>query len=103
MQGAPPPKGLRATVMTIDGQTLLVLSHELAEQPAVSVDAAVALTATERAIAEMLHSGATYKKMAEVRGTSIATIRKQVHALYTKLGISSRRELLGAEPPKLRA
>lgn len=72
------------------GERLIVLSHPVPrpETPA--------LTEAEQDVRRFLLQGATYAEIAEARGTSRLTVRKQVHALYVKLGVSGRRELAAA-------
>jgi DNA-binding NarL/FixJ family response regulator len=54
------------------------------------------LTAAEREIARLLLRGATNIEMARARQTSPNTIAKQLRALFTKLDVTSRTELVRA-------
>lgn len=74
----------------MDGQPLVVLSHPVARPRTAG------LTEAERDVRRMLLDGASYAEIAAARGTSLLTVRKQVHALYAKLGVSCRRELVTA-------
>lgn len=85
-----PPRGLRASIIEADGGPLVVLSHPI-HAPGPS-----GLSAAEREVRELLVRGQSYAQIAELRQTSVHTVRKQVHALYAKLGVSSRRELVAA-------
>lgn len=52
------------------------------------------LTAAEREVLGLRAGGHTNKEIAVRRGTSESTIKKQVHALYGKLGVESLAEAL---------
>lgn len=51
------------------------------------------LTEAEREIAFLLVKGFSNKEIARLRGTSIATVRTQTNAVYSKSGLSGRSEL----------
>ena len=53
-----------------------------------------ALTASEREVTELLMSGATNAEIAEARGSKTRTVANQVAAIFRKLGVNSRAELL---------
>lgn len=60
------------------------------------------LTPRQRAVAEAFATGQTYREIAASLGTSPATIRNHLQAVYEKLGVSSKIELarrLEAIPP----
>lgn len=84
------PRGLRASLLELDGESVVVLSHP------VEVPAQAGLSDAEREVRRLLVQGASYAQIAALRGTSVHTVRKQVHAMYAKLGVSSRRELVAA-------
>lgn len=52
-----------------------------------------ALTPAERQVACMLRSGASNRKIAQARGTSLHTVANQIASLMKKLGAGSRVEL----------
>ena len=52
------------------------------------------LTNSERQIAQMLVNLNTPREISEVLGVSINTVRTHIRGIYTKLSISSQRELL---------
>lgn len=52
------------------------------------------LTGTEQEVLRMLVEGSAPKQIARSRGVSVATVRNQVQAVLTKLGVSSEREAL---------
>jgi DNA-binding NarL/FixJ family response regulator len=51
------------------------------------------LTSAERALVDLLFTGATNHAMASSRGVSVRTIANQLARLYRRLGIHSRGEL----------
>jgi len=59
------------------------------------------LTSAEREVAELLLRGLSNHEIAEARGTSSRTVANQLRALYGKLEVSSRFELVRRllEPP----
>jgi DNA-binding NarL/FixJ family response regulator len=52
------------------------------------------LSAAEQDVFELLRDGYSDVRIAELRGTAPRTVHKQVHAIFGKLGVSSRHELL---------
>ena len=52
-----------------------------------------ALTDRERAIAECLASGQSYKEVATTFGLTVASAQSRVRAIYLKLGIHSKNEI----------
>lgn len=53
----------------------------------------IELSAAELIVAELAITGATYKDIASQLGRSPATIRNQLHSIYTKLGVKNKVEL----------
>ena len=53
-----------------------------------------ALTEAEHAVARLVFGGATNQEIADARGVSVKTIGNQLEAIYRKLGVSSRSELV---------
>lgn len=51
------------------------------------------LTEAEKEVAFLLLKGLSNKEVAEVRNTSVQTVRTQTNAIYTKSGLSGRSEL----------
>lgn len=51
------------------------------------------LTAAEREIALLLLKGLSHKQVAEMRGSSEATVRQQARAVYRKAGVEGRHDL----------
>lgn len=51
------------------------------------------LTKAEKEISFLLLKGLSNKEIAEVRGTSVPTVRSQTNAIYSKSGLSGRSEL----------
>lgn len=85
----PHPPGLRATRLVWRGAPWLVLSFPLRPPPTPT-----ALTEAEASILEGLVAGDLNQDLARARGTSARTIANQVGAIFRKLGVSSRAELL---------
>jgi len=52
------------------------------------------LSPAERELARGLRAGLSNAELAAARGTSIKTVANQLHALYRKLGVCSREELI---------
>lgn len=52
------------------------------------------LTARERDVANHLAEGATYAKVAEALGLSLATVQTHVKSIYGKLGVHTKSELV---------
>ena len=68
------------------GQRFAVISQ--------SIEPVRDLTAAEQDVCRMLLDGATDAAIAERRGTSVRTVGNQIQAIYRKLGVSDRLELL---------
>lgn len=51
------------------------------------------LTEAEKEVSFLLLKGLSNKEIAEVRGSSVPTVRAQTNAIYTKSGLSGRSEL----------
>ena len=51
------------------------------------------LTRAEQAVAWLASTGASYKEIAKQLGTSPATVRNQLHAVYTKLDVTNKTSL----------
>jgi DNA-binding NarL/FixJ family response regulator len=75
--------------LTIAGQELAVLNH-----PVTGVVLSRALTNTEAQIVSALVSGHSNAQIAMARGRSTRTVGNQVAAIFRKLGVRSRAELL---------
>jgi DNA-binding CsgD family transcriptional regulator len=52
------------------------------------------LTTAERAIVELIVTGASNRAIARSRGTSERTVANQIAAIFAKLGVVSRGELI---------
>lgn len=55
--------------------------------------AAPGLTTREHEVAHLAATGLTSREIAERLGVSVRTVDNQLHAVYTKLGVRSRRDL----------
>jgi DNA-binding NarL/FixJ family response regulator len=80
---------LRTARFQLAGEDYVVLSY-----PHAAVAAPAALTSTERAIFSALLSGQSNPQIAASRGRALRTIANQVAAIFHKLGVSSRAELV---------
>jgi DNA-binding CsgD family transcriptional regulator len=60
-----------------------------------STEAPIAdLTPAERDVVELVASGCTNREIAKRRGSSVHTVANQLAAIYGKLSVSSRHELI---------
>jgi DNA-binding CsgD family transcriptional regulator len=84
----PPLDDLELHTLTIDGEQLAVLSYP------VRVAAPASLTAAERDVVQRIVRGETNAEIARARRTSLRTVANQVAAVFEKLDVSSRRELV---------
>ncbi|MEZ4400154.1 MAG: LuxR C-terminal-related transcriptional regulator [Kofleriaceae bacterium] len=80
---------LRAWTLEVGGETFAVVSA-----PARGHGLATTLTAAERDVVAGLVRGESTRTIARRRGTSERTVANQLAALYAKLGVMSRAELL---------
>lgn len=85
-----PPPGLVVRPLDTGDEVLWVFSWAL---DAPRLPDAPVLTASERAVGQLLLEGLSDAAIAARRGTSVRTVSKQVSSVYRKLGVSSRREL----------
>ena len=84
----PPPEGLQASVLRV-GDDLFALLDWPVGAPSYPMD----LTASERAVLDLLLRGLSDREIARQRGRSHRTVANQIAAIYTKLGVHSRLEL----------
>lgn len=85
--------------MEVGGQELVVVSHPL--DPTLQRVGIEALPAAMREVAALALEGLDNAAIARRRGTSVRTVAKQIEAIYRRLGVGSRRELMarfGAGP-----
>ena len=78
----------RATRFRLGGTEYVVL-REPADEPRWG-----ALTPAEREVAEGVLAGCSNAQIASLRGTSASTVVNQLSAVYRKLGVASRFELI---------
>lgn len=93
------PPGLTVDLIEVGGQALVVVSHPL--DPSTQGVGIEALPAAMRAVAALALEGLDNAAIAKRRGTSVRTVAKQLEAIYRRLGVGSRRELMarfGAGP-----
>jgi DNA-binding CsgD family transcriptional regulator len=77
---------------------LRYLAHVTPLRP-LRLSPAAALTEAQREIAALLASGATVSEIATMVGRSVETVRSHLKAIYQRLGVSSRAELVRALEP----
>lgn len=66
---------------------VIVISADAVELPSV-------LSESERAVARALIAGNSNAEIAKARGTSVKTIANQLYAMYRKLGVNNREDLV---------
>jgi DNA-binding CsgD family transcriptional regulator len=77
---------IRSAKFAVDSEQYVVISYP-------SVPLSAELSPAERAVVELLLSGASYQRIADVRRRSVRTVAKQIASAFKKLGVSSRAEL----------
>jgi DNA-binding CsgD family transcriptional regulator len=82
-------RGVRARRFTHEGGEFLVVSFPLDVG-----DGAEVLTPAEREVAAMVVGGMSNRAIAAARGTSENTVANQLKAIYKKVGVASRIELV---------
>lgn len=80
---------MRARRVVLSGRSHLLLTVPLRADPATA-----RLTPAERDIARALVTGATNALMSAARNTSVNTVANQVRAVFEKLSVGSRTELI---------
>jgi DNA-binding NarL/FixJ family response regulator len=83
------PRGLRAAHFKLGAEEFAVLSFEL---PVVVLPAQ--LTKAECAVTTALLNGKRNAEIAQARRTAVRTVATQVAAIFRKLGVTSRAELV---------
>ena len=85
-------------MLTHDSGNYVIFSWA-GEEPAQNAPGSGAqLTAAERAVHALLLAGLSDAEIADLRGTTRSTVTKQVDAVFRKLGVRSRRELIARGP-----
>lgn len=84
-----PPRGVRGSRLVIEQRDWMVLSYPVA-RPSVPA----MLTSAEREVCVLLHAGLTQAEIGRCRSTSKRTVANQIAAIFRKLKVSSRAELL---------
>jgi DNA-binding NarL/FixJ family response regulator len=82
----PMPEGARAHAL---GPDLILI-----EYPLPIADIPAEFTEAEQEVALLVFQGATDQEIASIRGVSAKTVSKQLEAIYRKLGVASRAELV---------
>lgn len=84
-----PIEGARISEFSMGGEQFLVISIPQARGCDVQ-----GLTEAERAVAEAVLDGRSNAEIASARGTSTRTVANQIAAMFQKLGVGSRAELV---------
>lgn len=93
-----PPEFLEVTVLSQGGSEWLLLSF-----PAGPTDGQTAvLSDAEREVASRLCDGQSQAQIALARGTAPRTVANQISAIYRKLGVHSKAELMAVMASWLR-
>lgn len=77
----------------VDRYHWITISHSRKGQSEEWLEASGTLTPTEQKVAELMHQGLTYQKIADELVVSYHTIKKHVQNIYSKCGVNSRFEL----------
>src|ERR1700690_4065829 len=92
-RGLPPPRtaeeGLRVAQFRVGGDEFVVVS-----EPIVGTADLAALTEAEREVARLVADGSSNQAIAAKRGAHPQTVANQLAAIYRKLAVSSRSELI---------
>ena len=91
----PPPQGLTAKRMTLEGAEHIVLSFPLG-----APDVPASLTNAERAVAVLVLEGRSDAEIATARGVSKRTVANQLASVFKKLDVCSRVELAARLRPE---
>jgi DNA-binding CsgD family transcriptional regulator len=83
------PRGLDATLFSLDADEYVIFSFPLAE-----VELPSGLTRAEREVVQALLDGRSNAEIARDRRTSVNTVANQLRAIYAKVKVSGRLELV---------
>ena len=90
------PDDLEAYAFTVEDDEYVVFSFRSSDAPAGERLDDV-LTASERAVVDLVLLGRSNEEVALARGTSPRTVANQLGLVYRKLGVRSRRELIARQ------
>jgi DNA-binding NarL/FixJ family response regulator len=82
-------EGTQVTAFMIDGTEFALMSYPLGCSAWREK-----LSTAELQVAEQVVLGRSNAEIADVRGTSVNTVTNQISTIFTKLGVSSRAELV---------
>ena len=85
----PAPSDLEAYRFEVDGDEYAVFAFELPE-----VKLPATLSRAEREVVRAVAGGCSNAEIAKRRGTSTHTVANQLRSIYSKLGVTSRLELI---------
>lgn len=84
----------RAGSATVKSLTIGGVRAVLIEVPVDGLDLPDTLTSSEREVVQLVAQGLSNEEIAAARGRSARTVANQLAAVYRKLGVFSRTELL---------
>jgi DNA-binding CsgD family transcriptional regulator len=84
--------------LAADGEHVLVSLSSRSARPAARALGTSVLTRREREVLKLLKRGRSHAEVAEALNVSIETARTHAKHIYDKLGVRSRKELLGLAP-----
>jgi DNA-binding CsgD family transcriptional regulator len=88
------PDGLSTFRFRLETEEFVVVTFEAPPLEPAEPDLMCALTPTEREVAELAMDGRRDLEIARLRGVSVRTVGNQLAAIYRKLHVHSRRELI---------
>jgi DNA-binding CsgD family transcriptional regulator len=88
-EGLSSPALVRVTKLDRDGAAHLIVSTARLDAPLAAL-----VTPAEFKVAQLLVDGSTHQEIADSRGSSRRTIANHISAIFRKLGVSGRAELL---------
>jgi DNA-binding NarL/FixJ family response regulator len=84
------PAGLDVVDVSLGDTDLVILSYRLPPPPPVFAS----LSPSQRHVLQLLLDGRSNAEIARTRKTAPGTVAKQIDAVYRRLGVQSRRELV---------
>lgn len=92
----PPDDGTSSDGVSVVPVTICGVRGLVIDLPLARTELPECLTDAERDVVELLLEGRTNQEIADLRGRSYRTIANQLAAIYRKLGVASRTELIAS-------